>query len=296
MSNTLGTTYVNLIWPEALSLLYTVRPELSLFTTDFNNTEAAYGSSIVTRTHAVATVGDFGTGAIDRADADKTVTLNQHKEVHAAFTVAEYSGAVNRNLVRESAEPFAVAIANSMVDAIAALTATGFTANEQTMPNAWDYEWLVDVRKVLQDAGVPEFGRYLLANSTVYATLLKDERIVDALRNPANEMAIKEGKLPKVAGLIIAEYPALPTTNNMVAFAGTKDALLVASRVQTDPRAMAGGLSYPGTYAVISNPQGFSVTVNEWVAPADNTVNTRMSWMYGVDEGNTSCGFPIVTA
>jgi hypothetical protein len=296
MANSFGTTYVNLIVPEALTMLNTVRPELSLFSTDFSAEQVAYGSQVLTRKIGTATVDTFGAGAKDRTDTDVPITLNLHKEVHNAFTVAQYSAAPNRNLVQESALPFSYAIGNSIVDAATALMASGFTANEIPLPNAWSYEDLVDIRKTMGAAGVPEWGRYVICNSTVYASLLKDSRIVEAMKNPANANAIATGKLPVVAGLTIVEYPALSTTNNMVAFAGHKESIIIVGRVQSDPRSISGA-TYPGGYNIVTNEAtGFSVTLNEWITPADNTLNVRMSWMYGIDEGNTSTGFPIVTA
>jgi hypothetical protein len=296
MANDFGTTFVNLIAPEALTMLNTIRPEISMFTTDFSSEQVAWGASVYTRLIGGATVGNFGTGAIDRTDTDVTVTMNLHKEVHNQFLVTQYSASPNRNLVQESALPFAYAIGNSIVDAAAALMTTGFTTNAITEPNAWSYESLVNIRKTMAEAGVPEWGRFFICNSTVYASLLLDSRIVEAMKNPMNQNAIATGKLPMVAGLSISEYPALPTTNNMVAFAGHKDALLVVSRVQTDPRSISGA-QYPGNYQVVTNAAtGFSVTLNEFITPTLNTLNLRMSWMYGVDEGNTAVGFPIVTA
>ncbi len=90
---------------------------------------------------------------------------------------------------------------------------------------------MLDVRKTLNKSGVAEDNRFYVANSDVYGAMLSDLRIVGYLNNQANGEAIRTGKLPQVAGFALAEYPACPTTANLVGFAGTKDSTVYAHRV-----------------------------------------------------------------
>jgi len=305
MPNTLGTLATALIVQRALELIFTKRPELQLIALDVADREsgspvAHFNKDVLTRTFANAVVGDFGDAVGTRGDLDVTVTLDKFKQVYHSFTVQEYSG-TSRNLVEESAEPLATAIANHMVDAIGALWTVGNFANAITQGAGWDYTHLVDVRKALNQAGCPDMRRYYICNSDVYASLLTDPLVVAALNNPDNKSAISTGILPNVAGLRLAEYPACPTTGNLVAFAGYYATCVMACRVPKDPREVLPNAMFPGNIGIVTEPRsGLSVMVNEWIDPATLTVNTRIVWMYGVAKGNEtangSTGRRIISA
>ncbi len=312
--NTLGTLATATIVQEALSLVFAKRPilnEISLGFTDRNGSPiASYGQAVITRTFGLPTVQDAGGAVSTRADVDVSVTLNNFKEVRYDFTPAEYSG-TNRDLVREAAEPMAVAIANYIVDQVAALwtaanfvTRTGADAvansatNTKTIKAAgWDYTHLTDCRSTLNKAGVPVAGRFYVGNSDVYASMLTDLRIVGFLNNQQNGAAIQSGRLPQVAGFALDEYPNMPTTGNLVGFCGTKDSTVYAHRVPRDPREVIPGLPVPGNVGIVTEPRtGLSVMVVEYVDLSTLNVTTKLLWMNGVAKGNTNNGQLIVSA
>lgn len=295
MPNSIGTLSSGLVVQAALDLVFTKYPQLGMIATDFSDQQLDYNQSLTTRIPSVPTVGTFGDAATAHTTTDVAVTLNTHKQVFHTFTVAELSG-TKRNLVQEAAEPIAVSIGKSMLDALAALWVIGNFTNKTVLANGWDYDHLVGVRTTMNKRGVPDYGRFYVANSDVYGSFLQDPTIVAAQNNPANANAIANGQLPVVAGMGITEFPDLPTTGNMVAFSGTKDTCVIVSRVQKDPRETTDA-PYPGKYQVVTNAQsGLSVLVNEWIAPADNSVNVRISWMYGVAKGNINNGQLIISA
>ncbi len=291
MPNTLGTLATALIVQRALELVFTMRPALRLIALDVVDREtgspvAYFGQNVITRNFGAAVVGDFGAGVGTRTDLDISITLDKFKQVYHAFTPQEYSG-TSRNLVEESAEPLAIAIGNHMVDAIAALWTVGNYTNSTTAGAGWDYDHLVDVRKALNTQGTPDLRRYYICNSDVYASLLTDPRIVAAFNNANNQGAITSGMLPNVAGFTIAEYPACPTTGNLVAFAGYYATAIMACRVPRDPREVLPNAMFPGNIGIVTEPRsGLSVMVNEWIEPDTLNVNTRIVWMYGVAPGN----------
>ena len=292
MPNTLGTLATSLIVQRALELVFTKRPILNTLALDLLDREtgspvAKYNTAVVTRTFNLPTVGNFGDAVASRNDLDVSVTINNFKQLHYEFTAAEYSG-TDRNLVEEAAEPMAVALANSMVDAVAAVwTIANYSSAAITLGAGWDYDHLVGVRKALNNQGTPDFSRFYVCNSDVYASLLTDPRIVAYLNNQNNQSAITTGMLPQVAGLQIAEYPGLPTTGNMVAFAGYKGTTVMACRVPKDPREVLPNAPYPGNIGIVTEPRtGLSVMVTEWIAADTLKANTRLLWMYGVGVGN----------
>lgn len=312
--NSLGTLATATIVQEALALVYTVRPilnKISLGFLDRNGSPiAAYNQAVTTRTLGFPTVQNAGSAATDRADTDVSVTLNNFKQVRYDFTAQEYSG-TNRDLVRESATPMAIAIANYIVDQISALwtvanfptrtgadaVANGSTDTTTALANGWDYDHLLDIRKTLNKSGIAEPGRFYVGNSDVYGAMLSDLRIVGYLNNQANQEAIRTGKLPDVAGFGLAEYPALPTTGNLVAFAGTMDSTVYAHRVPRDPREVIPGLPIPGNVGIVTEPRtGLSVMVVEYVDLSTLTVTTKLLWMNGVAVGNANNGQLIISS
>lgn len=312
--NSLGTLATATIVQEALALVFTKRPilnQISMGFTDKNGSPvAAYNQAVITRTLAIPTVQNFGGTISAKADVDVSVTLNNFKEVGYNFTPVEYSS-TNRDLIRETAEPMAIALANAMVDAIAAkwtianfptrtqadAVANGATVSKTVKAAGWDYAHLVDVRTTLNKAGVPDFKRFYVGNSDVYGSMLNDGRIVYALNNPDNAGAIKSGKLPEVvAGLSLGEYAALPTTGNLVGFAGSPDSTVFAARVPRDPRELMPGLTIPGNMGIITEPRtGLSVLVLEYITMSDLSITTKLVWMYGTAVGNANNGQLITT-
>jgi hypothetical protein len=298
MSNTLGTLAPSsIIIQEALDLVFTVRPLLNEISLDMKADGVKQGQAVLSRIFSVPAVGNFGDSADNRSDTDVSVTINAFKQVMHTFTAAEYNQ-TDRALVRESAMPIAVAIANHMVDAIAALWLEANFSNETVLATGWDYEHMVDVRKAMQTRGMPEGApRFYVGNADVYASLLKDPTIVAALNNSQNGGAISSGRLPNVAGFALSEYPACPTTNNMVGFAGTKDSCVLATRLPTDPRELLPNVPYAGTFTPITNARtGLSVILNEYIDQTTLAVTTRVLWCYGVAKGNGANGQRIVSA
>jgi len=296
--NTLGTLATNLIVQRALELVFTKRPILNSIALDLLNREgggggpvgtpiAAYNTSVLTRTFNVPAVGNFGDAAAARNDLDVSVTLNNFKQVYYVFTPAEYSG-TSRNIPQEAAEPMAIAIANHMVDAVAALwTIANYATAPITLGAGWDYDHLVNVCKVQNQQGVPDFSRFYVCNSDVYASLKTDPRIVAEFNNAQNANAIMTGKLPVVQGLAIQEYPALPNTGNLVAFTGYKGTCAMACRVPRNPNELIPGAQFPGNLGIITEPRtGMSVMVNEWIDALTLEARVRLIWMYGVAVGN----------
>ncbi len=308
--NVLGTLATATIVQEALALVFTMRPVLnniSMGFTDQNGSPiAAFNQPVITRTLGVPAVGNAGDAAAARADVDVSVTLNNYKQVRYDFTPQQYSG-TNRDLVRESAIPMAVAIANYIVDQVAALwtignfpvrtgadaVANGSTVSKTVKGAGWDYTHLTEVRGVLNKSGVPEFNRFYVGNSDVYGSMLTDLRIVGWLNNQDNQSAIKMGKLPTVAGFGLAEYPNLTAVAgaHLVGFAGSSDSTVYAHRVPKDPREVIKGLPVPGNVGIITEPKtGLSVMVVEYVDLNTMNVTTKLMWMNGVAVGNPNNG------
>lgn len=295
MANVTGTLATALIIQEALDLVFTERPILNEISLDLKPEAVKFNQQVLSRTHAIPAVQNFGAIATDKADVDVPVTVDQFKQVRYAFTIQEISS-TDRNLVRETARPMAIAIANYMVDAIAALwVAASFTDSTIALVANTNYSTLVTLRKALIGRGV-QGQRFVAANADVYEKLLNDTTVIAALNNAGHGGAITTGKLPGVAGFNIYEYPALPVTGNMTAFAASKDSTVLATRVPKDPRELIPGLSFAGNMGVVTHPSGFSVMVVEYIDPATLTVDIRLIWMFGAARGNGNNGQILKTS
>ena len=300
MANVLGTITPTAVVQRALRLMFAERPILNEITVDVKdlggNNNALFNQTVNTRILNIPTVNAFGTGAADTAYTNIPVVLDQFKEVHLAFTAAEYNS-TSIDLLDQAALPCATAIANHLVDAVAAKWVIGTFTNSTTVASGWTYtNTFLPIRTALVGRGVRDDG-FLIVNSTVWAAFLGDTTLVAALNNPANAAAISTGKLARAAGIAPMEYYNLPTTGNMVGFAGTKRPVAVANRVTTDPRRPAPGLSYDGTFDAITDPTtGFSVVLNTYISQATLAVNYRVLVMYGIGNGNPACGQILKTA
>lgn len=295
MANSLGTLNSALILQEALSLVFTKRPLLSAISKDLEPMGARQGQTVLTRLKSVPSVVNDTEELPSFNTTDVPVTLSYSKRVGATFTSAQLNSTA-RNLIQELAEPIAVAMANSIVDSVAALWTTGNFANE-TVDNAPNYNSLVNLRAALIGRGI-HGNRYLSVNSATYAALLEDPLITRPNRFMAmGQDIIQTGEIAGVAGFEnVFEYPAIPSSSHLTGFACTPEAVVLASRPPQDPReAFGGNIPFPGNFEIISDPTtGFSAAAVEYINPLTLDVTVYLKWIYGVAVGNAAAGQRLV--
>lgn len=303
MANSLGTLSGALVIMRALQLTFTKRPLLRMISMGFKELDGRVENMLLnqtanTRLRQVAVVNAFGTGPTDQTDTDVPITLSAMKEVHVAFTPAQYN-ATDRNLIEESAEPIAAAIANHIVDSISALWLNASYANKLIVASAWTYaNTVLQLRSKANLAAIPRDNRFFVYGTGVETALLDDPLIVSALNNPANGEAIRTGKLPEVAGFGMDDYPSIPANGeNLVGMCGTPDHAGYAARAPKDPSEVLGGAAFPGVIGYVEDPNsGFRVMVNQWVDPSTLIVNNRLVWLEGYAVGNAANAVRLVTA
>lgn len=295
-ANSLGTVANAIVSQRVLELVVSKRPMLKGVVTDFSDEVASKGDIVKTRTIGLPTVQNFGTSASSAADSDVTVTLDLHKEVYYSFSGAEVAS-TRRDLVGERAEAMAVALGNSMVDAMAALiTEANFgTLNQTTQASGWDFSTITAICKGMNNAGIPDVGRFAWVTEDVAEALVNDQTLLEYVDKSTARSAYSVWT--NVKGFTnIWEYPAMPQTNNIVGFFASRSALIVSARI---PRTGADllGTSYAGTLTTVTDPvSGFSVLRNEWIEPSTLAANARLITLYGVDVGNAACGWTLQTS
>lgn len=296
-ANALGTLSTGTILTRALQLVFTKRPMLNRISLDLTPDNVLLNDVVRSRIFSVPAVTDFGEAAVDRADTDVPVAVNRWKQVKHKFTATEINS-TDRQLVDESAEPIAVAIANHLVDAVAALWLPENYANEtiEAVADA-DYETLTAMRGAL--TGAPD-DRFCVVNSSVYTNLLNDP-LCNRAQKQSGPDPIADGELSGIAGFqSISEYPGCPTTSNLIGFAGSKDSAVIASRVPKDPREVLPNAPVNGNLEVITLPEGpgagFSVLAVEYIDLSDLSATVYLTWIYGVAKGNASNGLRLISA
>ncbi|MCX8090599.1 MAG: hypothetical protein N3I86_06625 [Verrucomicrobiae bacterium] len=292
-ANVLGTLAGNIIAQRTLDLIVSRRPMLLNVTTDFSDQQAVKGQTIYTRTVGIPSVADFGSAASDTAMTDYSVALDQHKQVYYAFGAAEYL-ATNRNLVEEVAPALAASIGNALVDAVAALITPAFTSAITGPAANKDFSALTSAAKTLNTNGAPDFARSMWVNADFAEALSNDELIMEYL-DGNNRTAY--GHWLNIKGFDnVWEYPALPTTSNLIGFAFQRSALILAARVADNPERLVGA-GYPGTLQVVTDPiSGLSVLTDRWIEQGTRKVNTRIDVLYGCARGVLTCGVRFVSA
>jgi len=296
MANTLGTLASGVILTRALELVFSKRPILNRISLDLSDETAKLGDTVTSRIHSIPPVGNFPSAAADKVDTDVPVVINNAKQIRHTFTNAELSS-TDRNLVQESAEPIAVAIANHMVDAIAALWLVANFANETVEPVLdCDYQTLTRLREVLSGRGASD-DRFAVVNGPVYTALLNDP-LCNRAAKTAGADPIADGRLMNIAGFQeIFEYPSLGlAAQNRIGFAGSKDSSVLASRLPANPAEVLPNATVPGNIGVITEPKtGLSVMVAEWINMSSLSADIMVVWQYGVANGNASNGQRLVS-
>jgi len=301
MPNTLGTLTPKEVVLDVFRFLRQQFPLISNITTDFSNGQVNFNQQVISRVPTIPTVNDYDTTAGyvagDAATTDVPVTISNHKHVSLSFNEQEIAG-TSRNLVEEQEKGAAYALAKGLFDSVMNLiTTTNFT-NEtvETVANT-DRDTLAAIRKALNARGVGA-PRFAIVGSDVAEALDQDSRILsnDYGRPGGTEEENGWLHLRNIAGFSeIWEYPDLPTANNLTGFAGTKDGLVIATRIPKDPALVVPNLNLPGTIEVITDPDtGLSMMARYHYDMQKGHLQMTLTWMYGVAVGVAGNGQRLV--
>lgn len=299
MANTLGTLASAIILQEALELLHVTHPILKEIATDFSSKGAALNQTVTSRIIGVPNVVDFvGGAASPTADIDVPVTMTAFKKCEYNFTATELNQAAggNRNIIQERALPMAQAMGDHFVSVVLthlAQAAVYTNATTQALAGV-GYSTATKMRKNLVNRGV-NGARYLILNGDAYEKFANDSIIISQSNN-GGQSTISDGVIRGVSGFTVFEGPTLPTTANLIGFAGRKDACILTARVPVNPEDVFGGrVKYHGNLGTVTATSGFSCLVQEWIGD-DLSANVRMAFIYGVATGNPLCGERLITA
>ena len=311
-ANTLGTLVGAQIIQRALGLTFQKFPALNAFSMGFKELDgsvagANLGQDVYSRIRGTSTVSNFDTAASDFNMTDVPGKLRNFRQIYHKFSAAELNS-TSLALVDQTAEPMALALAQSIVASMTSMVSRfnfNTTVNSQlptlTVASGWTYaNTLMPTVTALDTRGVSPTGRFLMVNGAVNGALLTDTALVAALNAPWNAEAVRDGKMAQiVAGLAYDKFGAIaPTDATLIGFAGTKEALLYISRAPKSPDEVfsAAASRAPFNYGIITEPNsGFSVMVQQWI-DTSLTVHTRLAWLDGYSVGNPACLLRLVSA
>ena len=284
MANTLGGVNLAAIAQQSLSALLPKLPMMrALMAADFSADVATQGESVTTRVATATTAQDFTSTPADQdaTTTAKTITLSNYKGTRIGFTDSEWSkSSINLNDV--FIQPAVNGIANAIVDSALALVTNAnyggaaFTGAAST----FDADEVADLAATLTAANVAADGRYLLVGPTYFANLAKDAAVQAAYAYGSPDV-IRENRIPRVHGFSVHEYTDIPANSeHLVGVAGTKQGLLVATRLPAIPA------NFPGEVEVVTDPEsGFSLQFRRWYSADDRKHRMEVGVIYGVAVG-----------
>jgi hypothetical protein len=284
MANTVGTANGTIIAQRALETLLVEFPMLSQIATDFSNEVERFNQTVMSTVVVPGTASDYHTTngyvADNRTNIDVPVVINKHK--HHTYAVNDQERTANsRNLIELYAKTGAHALGKQMVDDLCAIIlAANFSETYDSTPDNFDRDDVCEIDEDMADLNIPADGRFMVLKPAYYKGLKLDTTIV-ANAGSASD-AVKSGVLPNVDGFSVSRYSGLPANGeNLAGFAGTRDALVIATRLPELPSTQV-----PGKISVVTEPNtGLSIQLREWYDMTLGKEFRTMTLMYGVAVG-----------
>lgn len=297
-ANSLGSLAGDLILQRSLTLLKLKFPLLSAISTDFSDSEIKLNQAVRSRIRTIPTATDYNTttgyAASDATTTDVAVTIDQHKAVMIEFNANEVAS-TGRDLFGEQAEGASYAIGKTLVDALyARITAGNFSTATVQAVGGFGRATMVKIAKALTARGGADVGRFALLNQDYYEALSNDSTILNLAAYQKPEL-ITGYSLPPIATLQPYEAVNLPTTGNLTGFAGTADALVIATRLPGDYIGALPGAGN-GSSSVVTNPDtGVSVQLVNYVDHKLGKAVWRAAFMFGTAPGQAASGQRLVS-
>lgn len=202
---------------------------------DYEGEISAYGDTVKINSIGAVTVGDYvkNTNIGDPetlSDEQRTLLIDQSKFFN--FQVDDLDKAQqNPKVMNEAMRESAYALRNTADTFIAGhytdVAATNLIGDDTTpvVPTKNDaYEYLVDLSVKLDEANIPEEGRWAIIPPWFEGLMLKDDRFVKTGSMPAEER-LANGVIGKAAGFVVLKSNNVPNT------AGTKYKIMAGHRM-----------------------------------------------------------------
>jgi hypothetical protein len=230
-------------------------PMLNNFSTDMSADRARFNEQITAHISTLPTVRDYDATTGYKANAASAndlvvqvpVTIDRHKHVPIKVDYIDQIS-TRRNLYEQAIGNVAFSLGKEAFDyAMSLVVAANFSESSTFAEANSDKEMLDDVTGDLNAVGTNPFGRFGIVNSAVFSTLDNDSRIASGDYYGQRRGASGYGVIRNTAGFeVIYEYPSMPANSeNLSAFFGTRESLVIASRLPQDTFDLASSIGIP---------------------------------------------------
>jgi hypothetical protein len=297
MPNILGTLSPDVLALDCLDFLKKKFPILTTVATDFSDEPVRLNTHIISRVVTPPPVQSYtqalGYNPSSGVTTDVSVNINQYRYAAISFYDDELAS-TPRNLVAEQVEAAAYSIGKDAADQLLALASTAnFTHTVQTSAN-FARSTLTAARATLKKQGANPYYFGVL-NADAWQFLTSDQNMINTFMlaiNPGN-VNFEDGHIQAVSGFRdLYEYPDLNITNTTVnGFFASKNALVLAARVPSDPAAFVADIPIN---AIIKNVQdedtGITLQYRYHYDVQRGRLNMILTWIFGVALGVTGHG------
>lgn len=293
MANALGTLSPDVITLDVIQFLKKRFPALTAVATDFSKETVRLNTHIISRVVTPPAVQSYtqASGYVESTatTTDVPVLINNFRYVALSFHDDELAS-TPRNLVQEQVEAAAYALGKDAFDKLMALCiVANFPTHTVSTAANMTRDVLTAVRYQLQTAGssVPRFG---ILDSAGMQYLLQDPTIISRFYVNIDDAAVDQeaGILHGIGGFeTIYEYPDFTTdAPNSLGFFGNKNALVIASRVPSDPAAFIADIPIN---AIIKNVEdeetGLTIQYRYHYDVKMGRLDLILTWMFGIAVG-----------
>lgn len=299
VGNNLGTLSPDVIALDCLMFLRKKFPILTAIATDFSNEPVRLNTNIITRVVTPPAVQSYsasaGYASTSGVATDVNVAINQFRHVTLSFYDNELA-ATPRNLVEEQVEAAAYALGKDAADQLLVIASTSnFNHSVVTAAN-FARTTLNTARFNLrtQGANPSYFG---VINSNAWQYLIGDQTMIntfflDVQRNAGD---YEDGHMSGMGFKDLYEYADLNVTNTTVnGFFASKNALVMAARVPSDPDAFVAGIPYNAIIKNVTDPEtGLSMQYRYHYDVKMGRLDMTLTWIFGVALGVANHGFLI---
>lgn len=293
MPNTLGTLSPDVVTLDVIQFLKKRFPMLTAVATDFSNEPVRLNTRIISRVVTPPPVQSFtqaaGYASSNAATTDVPVSINQFRFVALSFYDDELSS-TTRNLVQEQVEAAAYSLGKDAFDQLMALAiVANFPTHAVQTAAGLTRDDLTKVRGLLQIAGanVPRHG---ILDSLGMESLLQDQTIISKFFLNVDEASVDQeiGTLTGIGGFEkIYEYANMTTdAPNTLGFFGSKEALVMAARVPSDPAAFVSDIPINAVIKNVSDPDtGLTIQYRYHYDVKMGRLDLVLTWIFGVAVG-----------
>ena len=272
----------------------------SAFATDFSDENAKLNQTVNARIASLPSVQDYDASTGYKANAteskslldDVPVTINRHKHVPIKLDFLDAASTVNQiNLLEESTMNCGYVLAKSMADYCLSLAVAANFSETSTYSTAnSDLDMLVNIREDMNAVGTSPLNRFGIVNSAVMSTLTTDSRIASGDYHGQRIGGEAYGRLSNIQGFAnIWEYPDTPANaENMTGFFGTRESIILATRVPRDANEIAAAAGIPSiaSFDTMTDPDtGLTLLGIKWVEAGTFDVYCTVAVMYGAAAG-----------